>query len=110
MPNLPRKPFGRRGRVHQITPESAGWRYVGFSDILSALPYLTARSAGRKCPHRSFILAIGHTPQPPPSLSSHPARHSSFRGKDPQTRSANPRLTRFPSLIPVLHSIRPESV
>ena len=31
MPNLLRKPFGTRGKVHQITPESAGWRYVGFS-------------------------------------------------------------------------------
>jgi len=25
------KPFGTHGKVHQITPESAGWRYVGFS-------------------------------------------------------------------------------
>lgn len=25
------KPFGAHGKVHQITPESAGWRYVGFS-------------------------------------------------------------------------------
>lgn len=31
MPDLLRKPFGSRGKVHQITPESAGWRYVGFS-------------------------------------------------------------------------------
>lgn len=31
MPNLLRKPFGTRGEVHRITPESAGWRYVGFS-------------------------------------------------------------------------------
>lgn len=31
MPDLLRKPFGERGKVHQITPESAGWRYVGFS-------------------------------------------------------------------------------
>ncbi len=31
MPELLRKPFGSRGKVHQITPESAGWRYVGFS-------------------------------------------------------------------------------
>lgn len=30
MPDLLRKPFGTRGKVHQITPESAGWRYVGF--------------------------------------------------------------------------------
>ena len=31
MPDLLRKPFGEHGKVHQITPESAGWRYVGFS-------------------------------------------------------------------------------
>ena len=31
MADLLRKPFGSRGKVHQITPESAGWRYVGFS-------------------------------------------------------------------------------
>ena len=31
MPDLLRKPFGTRGKVHQITPQSAGWRYVGFS-------------------------------------------------------------------------------
>ena len=31
MPDLLKKPFGNRGKIHQITPESAGWRYVGFS-------------------------------------------------------------------------------
>ena len=31
MADLLRRPFGTRGKVHQITPESAGWRYVGFS-------------------------------------------------------------------------------
>ncbi|RYG90955.1 5-deoxy-glucuronate isomerase [Loktanella sp. IMCC34160] len=31
MPDLLKKPFGTHGKVHQITPESAGWRYVGFS-------------------------------------------------------------------------------
>jgi len=29
--NLQRKPFGTRGKVHEIAPQSAGWRYVGFS-------------------------------------------------------------------------------
>lgn len=28
---LLRKPFGSHGKVHDITPSSAGWRYVGFS-------------------------------------------------------------------------------
>ena len=31
MPDLLRKPFGTHGAVHRITPQSAGWRYVGFS-------------------------------------------------------------------------------
>jgi 5-deoxy-glucuronate isomerase len=31
MPDLLKKPFGTRGKTHEITPASAGWRYVGFS-------------------------------------------------------------------------------
>jgi len=31
MANLLRKPFGDHGKVHEITSQSAGWRYVGFS-------------------------------------------------------------------------------
>lgn len=31
MAELLRKPFGTHGKVHEITPQSAGWRYVGFS-------------------------------------------------------------------------------
>ena len=31
MSPLQKKPFGTHGKVHQITPDSAGWRYVGFS-------------------------------------------------------------------------------
>jgi 5-deoxy-glucuronate isomerase len=31
MCRLLRKPFGDHGKVHEITPQSAGWRYVGFS-------------------------------------------------------------------------------
>ncbi|SON53791.1 5-deoxy-glucuronate isomerase [Hartmannibacter diazotrophicus] len=31
MPNLKVKPKGDRGLVHEITPESAGWGYVGFA-------------------------------------------------------------------------------
>ena len=31
MADLLRKPFGTHGKVHDITPQSAGWRYVGFS-------------------------------------------------------------------------------
>lgn len=31
MPELLRKPFGTHGKVHDITPANAGWRYVGFA-------------------------------------------------------------------------------
>jgi 5-deoxy-glucuronate isomerase len=31
MPDLLRKPVGTRGKVHDISAENAGWRYVGFS-------------------------------------------------------------------------------
>jgi 5-deoxy-glucuronate isomerase len=31
MPDLLRKPGGRSGKVHDITPASAGWGYVGFA-------------------------------------------------------------------------------
>ncbi len=31
MPDLLRRPFGGHGKVHEITPAAAGWRYVGFS-------------------------------------------------------------------------------
>ena len=31
MPELLRKPFGRTGKVHDITAQSAGWRHVGFA-------------------------------------------------------------------------------
>lgn len=31
MSGLQLKPFGTHGKVHEVTPASAGWRYVGFS-------------------------------------------------------------------------------
>ncbi|MFB9947543.1 5-deoxy-glucuronate isomerase [Rhizobium puerariae] len=31
MSHLLRRPFGSHGKVHEITPQSAGWRYVGFN-------------------------------------------------------------------------------
>jgi len=31
MSTVLRRPFGNHGKVHEITPQSAGWRYVGFS-------------------------------------------------------------------------------
>jgi 5-deoxy-glucuronate isomerase len=31
MTDLLRKPTGTHGKVHDITPQSAGWGYVGFT-------------------------------------------------------------------------------
>ncbi len=31
MADLLRRPFGAHGKVHEITPQTAGWRYVGFN-------------------------------------------------------------------------------
>ena len=31
MANLLRKPVRAHGKTHDITPQTAGWRYVGFS-------------------------------------------------------------------------------
>ena len=31
MSHLQHRPFGTHGKVHDITPASAGWRYVGFA-------------------------------------------------------------------------------
>src|SRR3984957_18581599 len=31
MIRLLRKPFGTHGKVHEITPSTAGWRYVGLT-------------------------------------------------------------------------------
>ena len=31
MPDLLFKPTGTRGKVHEVTPASAGWGYVGFT-------------------------------------------------------------------------------
>ena len=39
MPSLLRKPDGHAGKLYDITPENAGWRYVGFG--------LYRRPAGR---------------------------------------------------------------
>lgn len=30
MPDLLKRPFGTHGKVHEVTPQTAGWRYVGF--------------------------------------------------------------------------------
>ena len=61
---LQRKPFGTRGEVHRITPENAGWRYVGFP--------------GTRYDYRDFV---GHNGAridlPPVSLMGRPGWNSS---------------------------------
>ncbi|KEX95619.1 5-deoxy-glucuronate isomerase, partial [Brucella neotomae] len=54
MPDLLRKPKGTNGKVHDITPESAGWGYVGFG-----LYRLKAgESAAEKTGAREVILVL----------------------------------------------------
>ena len=54
MPTLLRKPFGTHGKVHDITPHDAGWRYVGF-----ALYRLRAgESASEATGNREVILVM----------------------------------------------------
>ena len=43
------KPAGRRGRIHHVTPESAGWRYVGFDvHMLAPGETVSGGAAGRE--------------------------------------------------------------
>ena len=44
MDSLHRKPTTNNGLVHNITPENAGWRYVGF-DLHKLSPGQSANSA-----------------------------------------------------------------
>lgn len=54
MSRLLLKPFGRTGKVHEITPQSAGWRHVGFS-----LYHLrTGESAAEATGDREVILVL----------------------------------------------------
>ena len=54
MTSLLHRPFGRHGHVHDITPASAGWRYVGFG-----LHRLRAeRRAGEATGDRETILVM----------------------------------------------------
>jgi 5-deoxy-glucuronate isomerase len=54
MSHLLRRPFGSHGKVHEITPQGAGWRYVGFS-----LWRLRAgESAGETTGDREVILVM----------------------------------------------------
>lgn len=49
MSSLLHHPFGTHGKVHEITPQSAGWRYVGFSVYrLRAGETVTERTGDRE--------------------------------------------------------------
>ena len=43
---LLKRPFGAHGKVHEITPASAGWRYVGFSLYLLRAGETAAEATG----------------------------------------------------------------
>lgn len=48
MSQLLKKPFGTLGKVHQITPQDAGWRYVGFRFTACAGETASRRPAGTR--------------------------------------------------------------
>ena len=58
MPDLKRRPKGTAGHVHQITPDSAGWGYVGF-DLYRLAP---GEEAAQSTGDREVILVLveGH--------------------------------------------------
>jgi 5-deoxy-glucuronate isomerase len=53
MADLLRKPFGRHGKVHDITPASAGWRHVGF-----ALYHLRAGDTAAEATHDREVMLV----------------------------------------------------
>ena len=57
MSTLLRRPFGSHGKVHEITPQSAGWRYVGFS-----LYRLRAGEAVAEATGAEMVAVVGLSP------------------------------------------------
>ncbi|WP_171208305.1 MULTISPECIES: 5-deoxy-glucuronate isomerase [unclassified Ruegeria] len=53
MADLLKKPFGKRGKVHDITSGSAGWRYVGFG-----LYHLRARDVAAEVTGESEVILV----------------------------------------------------
>ena len=58
MPNLLRKPLGKTGQIHNITPASAGWRYVGFGVHLLQPGDVVANTTGAT--EVILVLVEGH--------------------------------------------------
>jgi len=54
MANLLRKPFGNHGKVHHITPATAGWNYVGFS----LYRLRKGEQAGEECGSTEVLLVV----------------------------------------------------
>lgn len=54
MADLLRKPFGSHGKVHEVTPQSAGWRFVGFS----LYQLRQGEKAGEATDDREVILVV----------------------------------------------------
>jgi 5-deoxy-glucuronate isomerase len=55
---LLRKPKGLSGRVHQITPRSAGWSYVGFDLYRLAAGKVASATTGPRLMGREVILVL----------------------------------------------------
>jgi 5-deoxy-glucuronate isomerase len=81
MPNLLVKPNGKEGRVTHVTPESAGWTYVGF-DLFRLKPGGTAEAeTGNREVCLVFVTGKGRAEADGKELGELGERMSPFEGK-----------------------------
>ena len=81
MPNLLVKPAAERGRIHRITPESAGWTYVGFEVHRLAPGEFVASGTGEREVCLVLISGKGQVEIDGKNLGEIGERMSPFAGK-----------------------------
>jgi 5-deoxy-glucuronate isomerase len=81
MSRLLRKPYGARGRVQHVTPENAGWTYVGFDVYRLAGGERAACPAGERETCLVFICGKGRVTAGGEVLGEIGGRASPFEGK-----------------------------
>jgi 5-deoxy-glucuronate isomerase len=81
MPNLLVKPKGGQGRVTHITPESAGWTYVGFDLHRLAPGEAASAETGDREACLVFISGNGHVTADGKDMGDAGERVSPFEGK-----------------------------
>ena len=66
MSDLLRRPLGDAGRIHDVTPQDAGWRYVGFTAYrLKPGDVITEKSA--RSMTRNTLTPNDHSTSPQPA-------------------------------------------